>query len=271
MQKAEHEQKFGGGGTDYLLIPEREQVEEIQNQLSHTLKIKSRFEVNFSMSQSGLICCFFEKRMYITDRSLNPLLYYESTSYVNACAISDTGKYALCQMANNRENDEDSGATAVFDVEAKKLISKEKICTGWKGVTHIFIDEAGAEIWFYYGDEKVRYSFDLEPDKMDLQEFYKKADISPYTINDRILELISVSNGLTEDFSAAQKEIRELIEIIQKRGEMSPYQLSQTYKKLGDMYAARGDTGDAIKAYEKGLLLNPGLPVKKKIQKLKKG
>lgn len=51
---------------------------------------------------------------------------------------------------------------------------------------------------------------------------------------------------------------------------MSHYQLSMTYKQLGELYFEYSNIEKAIVSYETGLLLNPKLAVKKKLNQLKK-
>lgn len=69
-------------------------------------------------------------------------------------------------------NDEDSGATILFDVKCKRIIAKKPLPTGWKSVTHLFVDEEKLCIWVYYGEIKIKYDFNLETTQEDL-ECYK--------------------------------------------------------------------------------------------------
>ena len=139
----------------------QEVIEKTREKLTKKLEYKPKYEVNFVFSGNSLICCFDGKTLYITDKNLRAILYYESTSYINACSISRGGLFAVFQTANNKENNSDSGATAIFDIKTKQMLCKKRIPTGWKGVTHIFVDEEKREICFYYGDEKHFYDFDL--------------------------------------------------------------------------------------------------------------
>ena len=51
---------------------------------------------------------------------------------------------------------------------------------------------------------------------------------------------------------------------------MSQYQLSITYRELGDFYSERKVAAKAVSAYETGLALNPNLSVKKKLNQERK-
>lgn len=262
-----------------LLVAElQKDAIEIKKRLTEKCKYKSNYEVNFTMSKNNIICCFDEKRMYITDKNFNPLIAYESTSYINACAISDNAKYMICQMANNNDRDEDSGATALFDIKSKQILAKRMLPTGVNGVRHIFIDEHKQIIYIYIADSilgegnnlVVKYDFNLQPDEKSLQEYYKKPDISPYVLNSRVNWLIKdVKNG-TRNMEQVEKEIVELLKRLKTDINMSTNQLSITFKELGELYSNHDEVAKAIDAYEMGLLLNPKLPVKKNLNKLKK-
>lgn len=149
-------------------------LSEVQEKLRHGLERKSRFEINYVMSSTGLIACFAGRDFYITDGNLRPVLAYEATAYGNAVAISDSGRYAIFQTAHNREHDEDSGAFAIIDIKKREIISKGRIETGWKGITHLFLDEQEKCFWAYYGDDKARYDFTLKADPETLKWYTPK-------------------------------------------------------------------------------------------------
>lgn len=128
-------------------------------------------EINFIISKDSKIACFWEKRFYITDDSFTPELVYETESFANAVSLSDSSKYAIFQTAYNAKNDEDSGAFAIIDVEKREVINKGAIETGWKGMTHLYIDEDKKCFWVYYGNERVKYGFDLSPDAKTLEQY----------------------------------------------------------------------------------------------------
>lgn len=147
---------------------------EVQAELRRGLEWKSRFEINFVMSSTGLFACFKGRTFYITDGDLRPILSYEATAYGNAVAISDGGKYAIFQTAHNQQHDGDSGAFALIDIEKREIISKGRIETGWKRMTHLFLDEGEKCFWVYYGDNKARYNFNLEADPETLKWYTPK-------------------------------------------------------------------------------------------------
>lgn len=246
-------------------------AEETRLRLAQKCANKSSYEVNFVMSHVGTICCFDGNIAYITDDNLQPILFYESKSFFNSCYISDTAKYAVFQMAYNKENDADSGATALFDVKGKRLIARSHLPTGWKGGTHLFIDEKLECLYVYYGDKKVKYDFSLRSNTDMLEAYFREnSEVSPYLLNSRAQELISKTKEKEIEWETVEKEVLFLLERLSTDADMSQYQLSITYRELGDLYSEHGETQKAIESYEIGLSLNPSLPVKRKLNQERK-
>ncbi|MCD7903352.1 MAG: hypothetical protein LUF91_06270 [Oscillospiraceae bacterium] len=90
---------------------------------------------------------------------------------------------------------------------------------------------------------------------------------SPYILNDQVKQLIHTWNENQRD---VEHSILTILETIGSNLKMSKYQLSLTYKELGDMYATHEDYVKAVAAYEIGLALNHNLAVKAMLKKLKK-
>lgn len=262
--------KPGAVGLRAFPTRDKRAADAVQAQLAKRLSLKPSQEINFGMTHSSTICCFDGKTLYLTDCNLRPVLTYESSSYIHACAISDTGRYIVCQTANSREGDTESGVMILFDVTKKAEIARSKIPTGWKGMTHLFVDENAKRIFVYYGSSKVDYDFSLQPNDAALESFMRaqRTDpkASPYELNGRAQELIANAKAGSEDWNAVENEVLSILQRIGANAKMSRYQLSLTYRELGDLYAERGDHAKAASAYEEGLSLNPNLPVKKKLK-----
>ena len=227
--------------------------------------------MNFVLTNDDRICCFFGKTLFITDCKYIPILYYKSTSYLCSCSISAHGKYAVCQMARNDFSDEDSNATVIFDVDSGRIIARRVIETDWRGVTHIYVDEEALCVWIYYETERVQYDFSLQPNEKHLSAYFLHEKISPYSINSRIWTLLNKipdSETGTNEKTVAMllKEVEKLLERITNPLSITPYQISQTYGKLGDVYSKLKMPQKAVMAYENGLSANPKLPVKRKLK-----
>lgn len=101
------------------------------------------------------------------------------------------------------------------------------------------------------------------------KEYYRKPKISPYILNEKAKKLITdIQTGIVK-LEEAEQEILELLEKM-KASNMSTYQLSITYKMMGDIYFNCNIDDKCLTMYETGISLYPNLPVKKAIKTLKK-
>ncbi len=259
-----------------FLTENLESVDEIHQMLIHDYKYKPASVSNFMMANNYSICCFRGKTLYLTNEDLIPLLYYDSTSNISACGISRDGEYMACQLAYNQQDDDDSGATILFNVKTKKVVCRSKdVFLG--NIRSIFIDTQKEIISIYYGDRclgrddnfVVKYDFSFQPDEKTVSKFYQKPDISPYALERRVEELAERATSGKVEITAISQEIDSHLK---RMGESSitKFRLSSTYKKVGDMYASSGLLDKALLMYETGLELNPRLSVKKIIQRIRK-
>ena len=89
---------------------------------------------------------------------------------------------------------------------------------------------------------------------------------SPYSLNEQAARAIE---KLTRRFDADVEALAlAKLNLAESTPNMSRYQLSLTYKSLGDCYAKHDKKPEAVSAYRKGLDLNEKLPVKRKIKEL---
>lgn len=95
----------------------------------------------------------------------------------------------------------------------------------------------------------------------------RKSDVSPYFLNSLIMKFIS---DIKDNYSWEKEKVIVYILVIDliNDNEMSSYQLSLTFKELGDYYYNNNQSEEAIEMYTRGLNINPKLPVKKKIKEL---
>ncbi len=231
---------------------------------------------NWILTNSGLTCCYSGKRLFLADEHYKVLLAFESNSNIDACGVSGAGNYIVCQMCFNPQNDKDSGATALIDVPGRQIIKQAKIEVGGLDTREIFVDEQKRAIFIYVADKvlgddnnfRVEYDFELLPDEKSLRGYYRKPDLSPYVLNERAKKLISrlqTEGIIAED----EQEILELLDRM-KGSDISAHQLAPTYKLMGDLYLERNADDKALRMYETGLSINPGLAVKKVIKMLQK-
>lgn len=259
-------------------LSEKINLQETAHILGERCQHKLQYEANWILAKGEILCCFLGKSLYLTDINFIPFFMAESTSYISGCGISHSGKYVVCQMGNNHQNDEDSGATALIDTEKHKIMQQKTIEIESNSTRLISIDEYRSLIHIYVADRilgeghnfVVKYDFNLQPEEKSLKEYYRKPDISPYALNARVNTLITKSQDGNRDWKDTEPEILALLERLKADTKMSHYQLADTYKRLGDIYVLFNETEKAITSYETGLLLYGRLPVKKKLNSLKK-
>lgn len=100
---------------------------------------------------------------------------------------------------------------------------------------------------------------------MDINS-YLHTSLSPYTLNSDAMRLITTLN---ENFSAEmEQKILILINAATLHPSMSRYQLSLTHKALGDCYYEHGYWGSALEQYNRALVYNKNLSVKRRINKI---
>ncbi len=138
-------------------------IEQIRQIIYDKYISRPRNEINFIMSHDYSIACFVDDLFFITDDHFSPRLIYQPLSLINACTISLDNSLAICQTANNHESNDDSGAFALIDVNHQKLIGKSKLITGWKNLTHLFLDSEKKIFYCYYDGIQVGYDFNFNP------------------------------------------------------------------------------------------------------------
>ena len=149
-------------------------VEQIRQIIYDKFKSRPRSEINFNMSHDYSMACFVDDLFFITDDHFVPRLIYQPLSLINACTISFDNSLAICQTANNHENNDDSGAFALIDVNHQKLIGKSKLVTGWKYLTHLFLDSEKKIFYCYYDGIQVGYDFNFNPINESQVALYNK-------------------------------------------------------------------------------------------------
>lgn len=84
-------------------------VEQIRQIIYDKFKSRPRSEINFNMSHDYSMACFVDDLFFITDDHFVPRLIYQPLSLINACTISFDNSLAICQTANNHENNDEKG------------------------------------------------------------------------------------------------------------------------------------------------------------------
>lgn len=250
------------------------EVSNIRQKYLENYKCASTFIQNFVMSSVNTIVAFtsaetqFHSWISVLDLNFSPLFTYETNASIHCCDISDDGRYIVWQTASSSEDD--SNSLFLFDVSTKSLLWKKSAPIHCKYLSGIYIGLDDDEIECVYEDISIKYNFngeELYPEQ-NYKNMIKSNCVSPYYWN---YEASKIIDSLNDEFNEdVEHEVLERLYASERNTKMSGYQLSLTYKKLGDCYLANGYNDKALSAYKKGLELNEKLPVKRLISKLTK-
>lgn len=250
-------------------------ISNLQQEYYEHYKFKPSNEFNFLLSGKNTIVAFINDRndiysslISVLDLNYNPLFTYKTNAFIHACNISDDGNYIVWQTASSPNEDSDS--IFLFDTYNKKLLWKIQSyihCKYSKGI-YVFPKNNIVECIF----EDISIKYDMNGKEIDSESNYrnmlKSTCVSPYYWNIQAMKII---NELKCDFNhLVEQEVLDRLNAAEQNSKMSKYQLSITYKELADCYYKNNFYSKALECYEKGLLYNNKLPVKRKISKLKK-
>ena len=249
------------------------EISEVKYLLNNHHKHCSRSEINFILSHIDTMACFcntqttYHSIIAVTDLEYNPIFIHETNAYAHICGISDNGNYAIFRTANS--SSEDGNKAFFVDVYNRSILWKKALETSFKSITSFYINTNNQTITEIHKDYNAIFSFDgefLNKDKW-LSERYKHEDCNSY-------ELIGIASNILTTLKSSGYEKDKLklaikyIKATEADPAMSTYQLSLTYRQLGDCYLAFSDNNNALSSYEKALELNPNLPIKRIIRKL---
>lgn len=225
---------------------------------------------NFIFSHKSTIVCFIHLKdlsslITVTDLEYNPMFLHKVNAIIAQCNISDSGKYIVWQTATAKNDD--SNSIFFYDVENQNLIWKRPAYIHNKYLRGIYIFDF---VEVQYDDLIIKYDF--EGNEIDKETNYykllKSKCVSPYYWNSCAYIMIdALNNNFNKEI---EKEITEKIYAAEHNANMSNYQLSLTYRKLGDCYVKHNYKYKALNTYRKALMYNSKIGIKKTIIKLEK-
>lgn len=245
----------------------------LSNKFYERLANKPQNECNFVLSTKNTMAAFIggnEKYtgiFAILDTDFNIILTINTKAYINSCGISDEGNYAIFNTAHSDTSD--SEKCYFIDIVNNKILWKRALKENWKSIQSYHIDEKNQIIYIVHKDYIVEYDFCGElafPYKFESMKL-KLSDYSPYALNDEAVELIKIMLETGIEQQKLNKVIK-LLNASENNSKMSRYQLSLTYKLLGDLYAKNKNSAKALTFYNLGLQHNSRLPVKRLISQL---
>lgn len=243
-------------------------ISDVKARLEDPCNHRYLWESNFVMSCVGTIACFcnldepYHSAIAVTDREYNPLFIRETDAFAHACGISESGRYAIFQLANSFG--EDSACAFFIDMEFQKILWKKKLPYGWKSITSYFIDEQKQIIFAHHDREEFHHEYSFSGEILN-EEFAAR---SPYTLIEQAKETIE---ALSSDFTP-DNELRaiKLINCATTFPDMSQYQIMQARVSLVKLYMANEIYGNAYNLCKATLDDYPKAPLKRTLQSLEK-
>lgn len=251
-------------------MPEKNEI--LSQKFYEAYKYNNRM-YNFISSGINTLVGFINKEalhsiIAVLDNNFNIITSYETNAFIHSCNISDNGKYIVWQTAFSQNSD--SNSIFLFDVSKRKLLWRINAPIHIRYLNGIFVFDAVHIVECRYDDISIKYDFygnELNPEE-NYKNMLKSYCVSPYYWNSQALKIIeTLDNEFCED---VEREVIERINAAEKHPEMSKYQLSHTYRKLGDCYLNHGFNEKALNTYKKGIEYYSKLPVKRIIIKLEK-
>lgn len=197
-----------------------------------------------------------------------PLIHKRVDANIQSIGISDDRKYVCCQNANNRDHP-DGGSLLIFDIESNEIIHMWMPVTGWAD-SYTFNTKNKIIILHYKDSEDYRYTFSGELLDQDKWQEERPKRMNGY-------QLLEIANEQIDELESAEnepelKDYQSSIDLIHSAAEkdISPYQKSLAYKKLGEIHLKFNRKSEALAYFQKAIFNNPNIGLKRKVSQLEK-
>jgi tetratricopeptide (TPR) repeat protein len=203
---------------------------------------------------------------YAFDANGNKLLSRRYRAYLVNNGISTDGRYAVCQTHDS--DNEDGNKWFFFDLANSELVWNCEPIPG-RAADYRFDIENSILYLLYENGESYRYDF--KGNFLDGDEWEKKSidSANGYELFDLATDKIDELEDKDADLSSYDDAISLLKRAIDEG--ISDYYRAQAHRILGEVLLKRGQRQEAIEHFEKALVADPRIGVKKLLAKLKIG
>ncbi|GED55136.1 hypothetical protein EDM54_12910 [Brevibacillus borstelensis] len=224
--------------------------------------VSNNGSVMFFMNKEGLQCHLF---IISVDGNIQIDLVINANVY--NYAISDCGRYAICQMASNPNHDDDEKAF-IFDIQTGSTIASWCPDTG-RASSYSFEADSYIVTFHYNDGHAYRYLLSGELVDEDKWRTERLKTASGYKLESigfrRLAEIDSTSPSSISDY----KEVFELFEAACNKMISSNHKANM-YKSIGEVYLKFNLKVEAIAAYKKAIGYNPKIGLKRAVASLEK-
>lgn len=257
------EQHRGGyresGLGDYLLFNTRTNNIVLQGKMERPNHGHVANDGHFSLED-----CHFGSELsgtfYVFSPTGEPKIKRAVNANIFNSALSDDGRFAVFQTANN-PNSDDGDLLVALDVGHSKELFAIHPQTGWADKYEFSAPEKILYLC-YKNNRRYGYSFDgtfLDSHRYDRE---RVEDASP---TDLVLIVREKLNGATSE------QLPTLLSMINRafEGNLSDYR-ALAYRLKGEIQESLGNVEQAMSAYQEALNIDPKVGVKQKLKKLEK-
>lgn len=179
--------------------------------------------------------------------------------------ISDTGRFAICQLCNSDSSD--SGVLALFDLHTQKLLWKKIPETGWADSYEFNCDDQIIHLCY---NNRGKFAYHIDGSFIDGNRW--EAAIIEFASGFELHQLAKnkISELELNRFGAEAEEIIQILEKALNRDlQQYPNEQASIYRTMGEFYEIQSEISKALQLYEKALQLNPKVGLKRKVAALK--
>ena len=189
-----------------------------------------------------------------------PILAHHLSANVINSAISEDGRFAICQTAN-APGSPDSCQFILFDLEQAREISRWETETGW--TSGFAFDTLNKKVRLFHKDEEaIDYSFDGLMIDRDAWQGRRIAQGDIAVI--RAIVEADEDSGTTHP----REKLLAGLDHAARHGES--WQRAMALRLAGELYERAGDERQALTAFDQALLLDPQIGVSRRADKLRK-
>lgn len=205
---------------------------------------------------------------YIISLDGNIIVKQSVNALIQNSSISTDNSFACFQTANNPEH-EDGNKLFIVDVKKNQILYKWFVPTYWADSYEI--DTIKQKLVLKYEDGR-HYQYDFIGNLLDKEVWRKdrlKFANGYQLINEANEAYEIISNSKDKNSLQAYDEIIQLIQAAVTM-DITNYQKSIAYRKLGEIYLQFDYKQEALDTYELALSFNPKIGLKREITRLKK-
>lgn len=195
-----------------------------------------------------------------------PLISHSFSANLYNNGISEDGRYAVCQTCASETND--GNVLAMFDIANKSILWKDTPPPGWAAGYSFDIPER--RLVLHYKDRgDFAYGFDGQFLDHERWASARVDFMSPYELHALARSMLSGIDSVP-DRTATLKEISVLAhKALTRTPNAAPRELAQICRTLGEVQELLGDTANALQAYDRALLFDPKVGLKRRVAALR--